>query len=76
MKKATITSEYGGFSRELSGIVEPVGLEILNNSLYNPNSVSQSEARVVEVPVCLALGDSDRVSDLTNPQLQALIGAQ
>ncbi|MGD1936225.1 MAG: hypothetical protein ACFCA4_01530 [Cyanophyceae cyanobacterium] len=75
-QKATVTSEYGGFEGELLGTVERVGLEILNNSLYDPNPVSQSEARVVEVAVRLDPGDSDRVSDLTNLQVRVLIDAR
>ncbi len=72
-KKATVTSEYGGFSGELSGVVEQLGLEILNNSLYDPNPLSRSEARVVEVAVRLDDADSDRVSHLTNLQVRVLI---
>ncbi|MEM9246376.1 MAG: HlyD family efflux transporter periplasmic adaptor subunit, partial [Cyanobacteria bacterium P01_F01_bin.153] len=75
-QKATVTSEYGGFEGALSGTVERVGLEILNNSLYDPNPVSQSEARVVEVAVRLDAGDSDRVSNLTNLQVRVLIDAR
>ena len=75
-QKSTGTSEYGGFEGELLGTVERVGLEILNNSLYDPNPVSQSEARVVEVAVRLDPGDSDRVSDLTNLQVRVLIDAR
>lgn len=72
-QKATIQSEYGGFSGELLGVVERVGLEILTNSLYDPNPVSRSEARVVEVAVRLDDPDSERVSHLTNLQVRVLI---
>ncbi|MEM8642074.1 MAG: HlyD family efflux transporter periplasmic adaptor subunit [Cyanobacteria bacterium P01_G01_bin.54] len=74
-QKATVRSEYGGFAGELSGIVEKVGLEVLSNSLYDPNPISQSEARIIEVKVRLDDSDSERVSDLTNLQVRVLIDA-
>ncbi|MGB0561704.1 MAG: HlyD family efflux transporter periplasmic adaptor subunit [Spirulinaceae cyanobacterium] len=74
-QKATVVSEYGGFAGELVGVVENVGLEVLSNSLYDPNPISQSEARIVEVDVRLEDSDSERVSDLTNLQVRVLIDA-
>ncbi len=74
-QRATIASEYGGFSGELAGVVERVGLEVLDNSLYDPNPASPSEARIVEVAVRLDDDDSERVSDLTNLQVRILIAA-
>jgi len=67
---ARIVSEYGGFSGELVGVVEQVGLEVLDNSLYDPNPSSASEARVFEVRVRLDAPDSERVSKLTNLQVR------
>ncbi|NET48386.1 MAG: HlyD family efflux transporter periplasmic adaptor subunit [Merismopedia sp. SIO2A8] len=70
---ATIASEYGGFTGELTGVVEAVGLEILNNSLYDPNPTSRSEVRIIEVTVRLDELDSERVRHLTNSQVQVKI---
>ncbi|MGA0199633.1 MAG: HlyD family efflux transporter periplasmic adaptor subunit [Prochlorotrichaceae cyanobacterium] len=70
---AIVTSEYGGFPGELAGIVEQVGLEILSNSLYDPNPSSQSEARIVEVQIRLDPEDSNKVRHLTNLQVRIQI---
>lgn len=72
-QRATITSEYGGFSGELNGVVETVGLEILNNSLFDTNPTRQSEARVVEVAIRLSPEDSEQVSQFTNLQVRVRI---
>ncbi len=72
-QRATITSEYGGFSGSLSGTVERLGFEVLSNSLYDPNPSSQSEVRIIEVAIRLDPADGDRVRHLTNLQLNILI---
>ncbi|NEO83636.1 MAG: HlyD family efflux transporter periplasmic adaptor subunit [Spirulina sp. SIO3F2] len=72
-QRATITSEYGGFSGELSGVVETVGPTILNNSLFDTNPTSQSEVRVVEVAIRLTKEDGEQVSQLTNLQVRVRI---
>lgn len=73
-QRAIVRSEYGGFEGELAGIVEQVGLSILDNSLYDPNPTALSDSRIVEVRIRLAAEDSDRVSNLTNLQVQVEIG--
>ena len=75
-QNATIVSEYGGFDGKSTGVVETIGLEILNNSLYDPNPTSRSEVRIVEVIVRLDDLDSNRVSHLTNLQVQVKIEPQ
>lgn len=70
---ATISSEYGGFSGELRGMVEQVGLQIHRNSLYDPNPSVQSDARVIEVKIRLDANDSNRVETLTNLQVRVRI---
>lgn len=70
---ATVASVYGGFGGELEGVVDQVGLRVLDHSLYDPVPTGPSDARIVEVRVRLTEADSDRVRHLTHLQVQAKI---
>ena len=72
-QKAMIASEYGGFSGELTGTVEEIGLQINRNSLFDPNPSARSDVRVIEVKIRLSPEDSERVKTLTNLQVRVRI---
>ncbi len=74
-QKATITSEYGGFSGELRGIVTQISLQIGKNRLSQDqnNPTNDVNARVVEAKIRIAPQDSPKVATLTGMQVRVKI---
>ncbi|MBD2730147.1 HlyD family efflux transporter periplasmic adaptor subunit [Nostoc sp. FACHB-892] len=74
-QKVTIKSEYGGFTGEIYGAVDRIGLQIgksrLNQDQYNPTT--DINARVVEVAIRLNPEDSKKVAALTGMQVRVKI---
>jgi HlyD family secretion protein len=63
---ATIKSESGAFSGEISGKVAKIGLKIGKKEVFNTDPAADVDSRVVEVKILLDPQASDRVSTLTN----------
>jgi HlyD family secretion protein len=70
---ATVISEYGGFTGELQGVVETIGLKIDKPGISNQEDLAQADVRVVQVQVRLDPADSDRVKTLNNLQVRVSI---
>lgn len=70
-QSATITSE--AFTRQLRGTVTEIGLQVSKQNIFNINPKADTDRKIVEVKIRLNLADSQRVADLTNLQVQALI---
>ncbi|NES82107.1 MAG: ABC exporter membrane fusion protein [Moorea sp. SIO2B7] len=70
-QRATITSD--GFPVQLTGIVDEIGLQIGKKEVLSTNPVVDVDARVVEVKIRLDSEDSQKVSDLTNLQVNVVI---
>lgn len=73
---ATLKTDYGGFEGELQGTVESIGLQIGRRTLSEEGSGGPNldeDARVVEVKVRLAPGDSEKVARYTNMLVQVAI---
>jgi HlyD family secretion protein len=70
-QKATINS--GGFTGELHGTVEEIGLKIGKKDVLGTDPVADVDARVVEVRIRLESEDSQRVAGLTNLKVKAVI---
>lgn len=58
--------------RELSGVVEKVGMEVEPNALFSPDPASEEDARVVEVRI--RLDQSEPASHLLNARVTCIIG--
>lgn len=79
-QRATITSEYGGFTGEIQGTVEQIGLQIGRRTLQDASSTSSGgsagnpttdqNARIVAVKVCIDPKDSPKVAALTYMQVR------
>ncbi len=73
-QRATVSSEYGGFTGEIRGTVEHIGLQVgkpANKDANTDNSPStDSNARVVLVKVRIDSADNAKVSALTNMQVR------
>ena len=63
---ATIQSETGAFTGEITGKVSQVGLKIGKQDVFSTDPAADVDSRVVEVKINLDLKASDRVSHLTN----------
>ncbi|MEA5505885.1 efflux RND transporter periplasmic adaptor subunit [Halotia wernerae UHCC 0503] len=72
---AIITSEYGGFSGELRGKVEQIGLQIGKTrfSQDQNNPTNDVNARVVEVKIRIDSKDSPKVATFTGMQVRVRI---
>lgn len=70
-QQALITGEP--FSEELRGTVEEIGLQVSRQETFNNQPGENLDQRVVKVRIRLNAADSDRVSGLTNLQVQVAI---
>ncbi|MDY6938597.1 MAG: HlyD family efflux transporter periplasmic adaptor subunit [Cyanobacteriota bacterium] len=68
---ATVTSQ--AFSGELRGEVSQIGLQVEQQDVFSDTPGENLDRRVVEVKIRLNPEDSDRVSGLTNLQVQVAI---
>lgn len=68
---AAITS--GGVTKELTGTVDDIGLEIGTKDVLDTDPVADADARVVEVKINLKPEDSKQVANLTNLQVNVII---
>ncbi|MBW4685222.1 MAG: HlyD family efflux transporter periplasmic adaptor subunit [Komarekiella atlantica HA4396-MV6] len=79
-QRATITSEYGGFSNEIRGAVEQIGLQIGRKSLQDAaaanSPTTDQNARIVAVKVRIDRQDSPKVAGLTNMQVRVKLDLQ
>jgi HlyD family secretion protein len=73
-QRATVSSEYGGFTGEIHGSVEHIGLQVgkpTNKDANTDNSPStDSNARIVLVKIRIDSADNAKVSALTNMQVR------
>lgn len=72
-QRALIISEHGGFTGEIQGIVDHIGLQIKKQDVLESDPAAAKDARVVEVKVRLDPQDSDKVAGLTNLQVRVRI---
>lgn len=72
-QQASITSEHGGFTGELRGTVDAIGLQIGNRNIQDTDPTARADVRVVEVKIRLTPGDSRAVAGLTNLKVRAAI---
>lgn len=72
-QSATIISEYGGFSGELKGVVDQIGLQIDKPGITNDDPSGKADVRVVTVNIKLNPTDSRRVKTLNKLQVRVSI---
>lgn len=74
-QRATIVSEYGGFTGEVHGTVERIGLQIGNRNLSegSDNPKTDENTRVVEVKIRIDPKDSPKVASMTSMQVRVTI---
>lgn len=72
-KKATVISEFGGFTGELRGTVEEIGSKIGKQNILETDPATNVDVRVMEVKIKLNPEDSKRVANLTNLQVKVSI---
>ncbi|MFM7408259.1 MAG: ABC exporter membrane fusion protein [Cuspidothrix sp.] len=70
-QKATIYSQ--GFTGELQGIVSQIGLQVKRQNIFSDEPGENLDSRIVEVKIRLSSQDSQKVSGLTNLQVQTAI---
>ncbi|QXE26028.1 secretion protein HlyD [Richelia sinica FACHB-800] len=70
---ATIVSEYGGFTGELKGVVDQIGLQIDKPGIVNDDPAAKADVRVVKVKIRLHPDDSEQVKNLNKLQVRASI---
>ena len=70
-QRANITAD--AFEGELQGIVEQIGLQIGKKDILDTDPAADVDARVVEVKIRLDKADSEKVSGLTNLQVEVKI---
>ena len=71
-QKAIITSE--AFPGKIKGTVADIGLQVGRQNIFNTNPGSNTDNRIVDVKIRIDnLADNQRLSSLTNLQVQALI---
>jgi HlyD family secretion protein len=63
---ATIKSETGAFTQEITGEVSQIGLKIGKQDVLNTDPAADVDSRVVEVKINFDPETSSRVSHLTN----------
>ncbi len=66
---ATIKSDSGAFSQDLSGTVSYIGLQIGKQDVLNTDPAADSDSRVVEVKIAIDPADSSKVKGLTNSKI-------
>ena len=71
-QRATITS--GGFTGNLKGVVDEIGLQVGKKDVLGTDPTADVDARVVEVKINLEQADSKRVAGLTKLQVKVIIG--
>jgi HlyD family secretion protein len=67
-QRASVVSEHGGFTGEVHGAVEHIGLQIKKQDVLEADPAAVKDARVVEVKVRIDPQDSTKVAELTNLQ--------
>lgn len=69
---ATIKSEYGGFTGEITGTVAQIGLQVGNQTLVEDDAdpTTDRNARIVEVKIKIDEKDSKKIADLTGMQVR------
>jgi HlyD family secretion protein len=72
-QRALIISEHGGFTGEIQGTVDHIGLQIKKQDVLESDPAAAKDARVVEVKVRLDPQDSAKVAALTNLQVRVKI---
>lgn len=70
-QKATVTSQ--GFTGELQGTVWQIGLQVKRQNVFSDQPGENLDSRIVEVKIRLNPEDSQKVSSLTNLQVQTAI---
>jgi HlyD family secretion protein len=70
-QKATITSQ--AFSGELRGTVSQIGLQVNRQNTFANQPGENMDRRVIEVKILINQEDANRVSGLTNLQVQTVI---
>lgn len=71
-QSATITGD--AFAGKLQGTVTDIGLQVGRQNIFNTNPGSDTDNKIVDVKIRIdKLADNQRVSNLTNLQVQALI---
>jgi len=70
-QSVVVTGE--AFSGELRGTVEEIGLQVSQQEIFNNQPGQNLDQRVIKVRIQLAKKDSNRVSGLTNLQVQVAI---
>lgn len=69
-QRAVALSENGGFTEELQGTVEHIGLQIKKSDVLGTDPAADQNARVVEVKIRLNPADSKKVAGLTYMQVR------
>lgn len=74
-QRATLTSEYGGFQGQVTGVVDHIGLKIGKRTLTDGSSdpTNDENTRVVEVKIRISPEDNPKVAKLTNLQVRIKI---
>jgi HlyD family secretion protein len=71
-QSVTITGE--AFTGKLTGTVTDIGLQVGRQNIFNTNPGSDTDNKIVDVKIRIdKSADNQRVSSLTNLQVQALI---
>jgi HlyD family secretion protein len=70
-QSATITSD--GVTKKLTGTVDDLGWQIGTQDVLGTDPVADTDARVVKIKIRLSEEDSQRVANLTNLQVNAII---
>ncbi|RCJ26976.1 hypothetical protein A6770_02045 [Nostoc minutum NIES-26] len=70
---AIIVSEYGGFTGEIKGVVDRIGLQIDRPGIVNDDPSAKADVRIVKVKIRLNPNDSERVRTLNKLQVRASI---
>lgn len=73
-QKATITSN--AFSGKLYGIVSEIGLQVNPQEILSTDPTADVDSRIVEVKIRLNSADSQKVSSLTNLQVNVVVDEQ
>ncbi|AUT01674.1 HlyD family secretion protein [Nostoc sp. CENA543] len=72
-QEAKIVSEYGGFTGEIKGEVDQIGLQIEQPGIINDDPTAKADVRIVKVKIRLRPDDSERVRTLNKLQVRASI---
>ena len=72
-QQATITSDSNGFSGDLKGQVDSIGLQIEKPETVNDSAISRTDVSVIQVGIKLDHADSDRVKALSQMQVRVAI---